>query len=248
MAEIIDVKWLKRKGVEVQGRQYIPPHTTGREAIDIDELPELINLAMKEQFKRESIPKDKRPRFIAAWADKQVEEALKGRPVVAFHLYSRQFGNTSPDRERRPFRPSFKGWYQHPTDEQLLVEVSGQWMDNEIDFEIVSADITEANKWAVWFERFMLAWQFYFEEMGLNHFRFQKRMEDTHKTIGGEEYYSRKIRYEVRTELIYQRIARKIDEIHVRFDSGVALQEITDTESGNTDTSVWHNPTGADTE
>jgi hypothetical protein len=122
-----------------------------------------------------------------------------------------------------------------------MLTVNAQEMDNIVEFRIVGANAKRANEWALLFEKFVLAYTFYFRDMGLAHLWFTERLEDSIEVIGGNELHVRPLRFYVRTQVITQQVAKLIDEVLVEYDTGPLIKtEIVSEEYDITKTSVIH--------
>lgn len=220
MADIIEVKVEKKTGLKIVAQNYVPPAKSSGPARDIDNFLGLVDAALETYQDRLGIPKEKRLIARAAWPKDPVDKPGKDLHLVSFKVIERKNANMSPDRERRPFKAQQKETAQHPDDPTLMIVTKSQLKDNIVECRVQSADLSEADNWALFFERFMMAFEFYFRDMGIQFIKFEERREDTIEIIGGMEVYIRPIRYLIRTEIVSQSVAKKIDQIDVEYDVG----------------------------
>lgn len=235
----------EEKELRVRVREYFPPHRSGGEAKDVDYLIQLVAIALDEYQHRLGIPKNKRMVARSSWPKNDVEKPGKDLVIVTQRVIERKPGNTSPDRERRPFRPQQRQDAQpHPDADMrakgMMVMTHGWWMDNILEFRVQSANLKRADELALFFQDFMEAYRFYFKDTGgMQEMVFRERTADEVEIIGGTEVYIRPIRFFVRTELISHSVGRRLDKLHVRYDAGPALKEtVVDADNGISDFSV----------
>lgn len=223
-------------GLRVRTQDYIPPQKSVGPSKDVDEFLVLVNDALQIHQENLNLDRTHRLSVRAAWPKDPVEQIGQGLSVVAMRVINRRPANMSPDRERRQLKPRFREVTKHPTDPKLRIVISTLPLDNIVEFRVMSSDCSTADDWALFFERFMQSWTFYFKDAGIQEVRFEERMADTIEVIGGSDIYIRPIRFFVRTELVSQAVAHRIDEVRVEMDGGLALNtEIIDPELGISD-------------
>lgn len=210
-------------GLEVTQVGHIPPHQSAGKSKDLNEFIDLAAIALIDYQRRLGIATSERLTLMEAYPKDPVEKPDIGIGLALFRVIHRQYMNTTNDGIRRPRRPSHRETVTHPDDLSAGLLVYAQELDNIVEFRIVSPNARRANEWAEFFEKFMLAYAFYFREMGLSNLFYLERLEDSIEVIGGSELHVRPLRYYVRTQIISQEITRKIDEVLVQYDQGTIL-------------------------
>jgi len=212
------------RGTTVTHVGSIPPAQSAGQAKDLNEFIDLAAIALVDYQRRLGIVESERLVLREAYPKDPVESPDRGIGLALFRVISRKFMNTSNDGERRPRRPTTRESVSHPDDPTLMLTVCAQEMDNIVEFRVVSPHAKRANEMALLFERFIMAYTFYFRDMGLAHIYFMERLEDTIEVIGGNELHVRPLRFYVRTQVITQQIAKLIDEVLVEYDTGPLLR------------------------
>jgi len=210
-------------GLEVTHVGKIPPAQSAGKSKDLNEFIDLAAIALVDYQRRLGIADSERLILREAYPKDPVEKPDIGIGLALFRVIHRQYMNTTNDGVRRPRRPTHRETVTHPDDSNSALLVYAQEMENVVEFRIVSPNARRANEWAEFFEKFMLAYSFYFREMGLSNLHYLERLEDSIEVIGGSELHLRPLRYSVRTQIISQEITRKIDEVLVQYDQGPLL-------------------------
>lgn len=222
-----DIGIHKVTGLEVTSVATLPPAQAAGKAKDLDEFIDLVAVALVDYQRRLGIAEPERLVLREAYPKDPVEKPDLGIGLALFRVIGRQFMNTTNEGVRRTWRPRHREDVQHPDDPNLRLQVFVTEMDNLVEFKIVSPHAKRANEWALFFEKFMMAYAWYFKEMGIAQLYFQERLEDSIEVIGGSELHIRPLRYYVRTQIIAQEVARKIDEVLVHYDTGPLLRQET---------------------
>lgn len=229
----------KVRGTIVRGIASMPPHWSAGQAKDLDEFIDLAEHALRDYQKRLGISSGEQLVLREEYPKDPVEAPDVGLNLAVISVVSRKLTNTTNDGERRPWRPREVETVEHPEDSSLFLTTLVLEMDNVVEIRIMSPHAKRANEWALFFERFVLAYSWYFKEMGIAQIQFDERREDTIEKIGGEELHVRPLRFFVRTQIVTQKVARKIDEILVHYDVGPLLRhEVTDEQYGVSEFSV----------
>jgi hypothetical protein len=240
MSEPEAIKFEQEIDLKVVTQLYAPVAKSIGPARDIDYFLGLVDQALQTHQQRLGIKPDEALFIKAQWPKEVYDRPGKGVHMVTVKLQRRQPWNTSPDKERRPFRPTHRETVDHPDNPNLALVIHSMAMDNLLQFNIQSTDLSDANEQALFFEQFMLAWSFYFRDMGINFIQYKERGPDTIDTIGGMEVYIRPILYLVRTEIISQAVQNKISAINIHYDAGGAIKTtILDRETGLSEDSIW---------
>jgi hypothetical protein len=228
-------------GTTVRTVAELPPATSAGKTKDLDEFIDLVAVALVDYQRRLGIAEPERLVLREAYPKDPVEKPDVGIGLALFKVIGRQFMNTTNSGERRPWRPRHVETVEHPDDPNLKLSVYVVEMDNVVEFKIVSPHAKRANEWALFFERFMMAYTWYFKEQGIAQMYFVERREDTIEEVGGSELHVRPLRYYVRTQMVSQELARKIDEVLVHFDTGPLLRsETTNEQYGVVEHTIIH--------
>ena len=223
------------EGTEVTAVAQIPPAQSapGSQSLDLNAFIDLAAIALVDYQRKLSIATSERLVLREAFPKDPVEKPDVGIGLVLSRVIGRQFMNTTNDGTRRTWRPRLREEIQHPNDTNLRLSVYVTEMENIVEFRIVSPHAKRANEWAEFFEKFFMAYTWYFKEMGIAQCYFQERLEDTIEVIGGSELHVRPLRYYVRTQIVSQEVAKKIEEVLVQYDTGTLLrQEVTNEQYG----------------
>lgn len=210
----------RKKGLEIVHQYYRPPHASSGEARDITEIIELIDLALEDFQNGRGTPKDKRLKIRWAYAKEFVEKPGKGLNLVVMKIAGRQYGNMSPDRERRPWKPQHRETRQHPDYEDKMIIVESIWLETDVEFKIMTPDCSKLQDLALLFEDFMDCYRYFFLDQGIQHLQFVERKEDDVETIGGTELYVAPFMFRYRFERIYHTVKSKIQDVRVQYDVG----------------------------
>ncbi|TFH51803.1 MAG: hypothetical protein E4H01_00055 [Lysobacterales bacterium] len=215
------------EGTEVTTVAQIPPAQSAGKSKDLNEFIDLVAVALVDYQKKLAIAPSERLTLREAYPKDPVEKPDIGIGLALFRVIGRQFFNTTNDGTRRTWRPRLREEVQHPNDTNLRLSVYVAEMENVVEFRIVSPHAKRANEWAEFFEGFFMAYVWYFKEMGIAECHYQERLEDTIEVIGGSELHVRPLRYYVRTQLVSQKVEKKIDEVLVQYDTGTLLRQET---------------------
>ena len=225
--------------IRSQNAADIPAQRSLGTAKDIDDLLPMIDAALREHQKRLAIEPSKWLAVTAFWPKNPVDCPDKTAARVVMRVANRRQANMANDTTRHQRKPIFKEARKDPNDPNSQVQVQSLWRDNVIEFRVMSSDQSRADDMALFFERFMESWYWYFRDQGIQNIYFDERLEDRIEVIGGAEVYIRPIRYQVRTEIIFQSRASTLRDIRVQFDDGLAAKEtVVDEELGISDYSV----------
>jgi hypothetical protein len=228
-------------GVTIRTTREVPPHMSAGESKDVDGFIDLVASALEDYQRRLGIVEGARLVLRESYPKNPIENPDAGLNLVLYKVISRRLGNMSPDGDRRPLKPQIRYSVDHPTDPTLKLSVLTLNMDNIVEFNIVSPHAKRANEFALMFEKFMLAYTWYFKEMGVSQVYFYERREDSIEEIGGSELHNRPISYFVRTQIISQELAKKIDEVLIKYDVGSQTRTTVVSEQyGIEDTSIVH--------
>lgn len=223
----------KVKGLEVVKQYYYPPRASSGESRDITEIIELIDLALEDFQKGRGTPKDKQLKIRWAYAKEFIEQPGKGLNLVVMKIAGRQYGNMSPDRQRRPWKPQHRETRQHPDYPDKAIIVESVWLETMVEFKIMTPDCSKLQDLALLFEDFMDTYRWFFLDQGIQHLQFVERKEDTVEEIGGTELYVAPFKFMYRFERIYHSVKSKIKKIRVQYDVGAPEKvETTDEELG----------------
>lgn len=232
MSEIA-VQVQRVKGTKVTTIGTLPPAWSAGQAKDLDEFIDLAAVALKDYQQRLGIAQENRLIVREAYPKDPVEKPDLGISLALFKVIERQHCNTTNDGSRRSWRPRHVETVEHPEDSTLMLSVFKLEMDNIVEFKIVSSHAKRANELALFFERFILAYTWFFKEMGIAQIHFTERLEDKIEEIGGNELHVRPLRFYVRTLSISQEVTRKIKEVLVHYDVGPLLRtELIDEQYG----------------
>jgi hypothetical protein len=217
------------EGTEVTTVAQIPPAQSapGSKALDLNAFIDLVAIALVDYQRKLSIGTSERLILREAFPKDPVEKPDLGIGLALSRVIGRQFMNTTNDGTRRTWRPRLREEIPHPTDPTLRLSVFVTEMENIVEFRIVSPHAKRANEWAEFFEKFFMAYTWYFKEMGIAQCYFQERLEDSIEVIGGSELHVRPLRYYVRTQIVSQEFGKKIDEVLVHYDTGTLLRQET---------------------
>lgn len=211
-------------GTTVRTIAELPPTVSAGGAKDLDEFIDLLAVALVDYQKRLSIAPAERLLVREEYPKDEVESPDRGISLALFKVVSRMYRNTTNDGVRRPRRPTHRETINHPDDSTLRLQVFALEMDNVVEIKIVSPHAKRANELALFFEKFMLAYAWYFKEMGIADLFYEERLTDMIEVIGGNELHVRPLRYCVRTQIVSQEVTRSIDEVLVHYDTGPALR------------------------
>jgi hypothetical protein len=215
------------EGTEVTTVAQIPPAQTAGKSKDLNEFIDLVAVALVDYQRKLGITATERLILREAYPKDPVEKPDVGIGLALFRVIGRQFMNTTNDGTRRTWRPRLREEVPHPNDTNLRLSVFVTEMENIVEFKIVSPHAKRANEWAEFFEKFFMAYTWYFKEQGIAQCYYQERLEDTIETIGGSELHVRPLRYYVRTQIVSQEVEKKIDEVLVQYDTGTLLRQET---------------------
>jgi hypothetical protein len=207
-----------------------PPAQSAGKAKDLNEFIDLVAVALVDYQKKLAIAPSEQLVLREAFPKDPVESFDKSIGLALFRVIGRQFMNTTNDGTRRTWRPRLREEVQHPTEPNLRLSVFVTEMENIVEFRIVSPHARRANEWAEFFERFFMAYTWYFKEMGIAQCYFQERLEDSIEVIGGNELHVRPLRYYVRTQIVSQEVEKKIEAVLVHYDSGALIRQETTSE------------------
>ena len=214
-------------GTEVTTVATLPPAKSAGKSKDLNEFIDLVAIALVDYQRKLGIATSEQLILREAYPKDPVEKPDVGIGLALSRVIARQFANTTNDGTRRTWRPRSREEVPHPTDPNLCLSVLAIEMENIVEFKIVSPHARRANEWAEFFERFFMAYVWYFKEMGIAQCYYQERLEDSIETIGGNELHVRPLRYFVRTQIVSQEVAKKIEEVLVHYDSGALMHQET---------------------
>jgi len=223
----VDIGIHRVQGTEVTSVATVPPAQSAGKAKDLNEFIDLTAIALIDYQRKLGIAESERLVLRESYPKDPVEKPDLGIGLALFRLIARQFMNTTNDGSRRTWRPRLREEIPHPSESNLRLSVFVTEMDNIVEFKIVSPHAKRANEWAELFEKFMMAYAWYFKEMGLSQLYFQERLEDSIEVIGGSELHVRPLRYYVRTQIISQEVEKKIDAVLIHYDTGTLLRQET---------------------
>jgi len=108
------------------------------------------------------------------------------------------------------------------------IKVTGQFMDNLVQYNMWARSHWEVEELADWFQRqYMLPYTGMFREAGVNNLYFNRRVRDDTLLQMKTRYHLRSILYYVRTEHIYNETIMPITRIDVDIDTLATTDEFT---------------------
>ncbi len=183
------------QGPECTGAHFKSP----RPAKDVDQFPEILGKALSKAQEYEGTPEKDRVEVRAWQADLPPE-----RDVITWRLKDRYPGlygrGKAGDKKVQEYTKHPRQVCLDPTSPGEAVVVHGQYMDNLIELCVWSQDVDRSNQLALWLERTMEEFAWYFLYEGFTMLFFHERGEDQHKEVGGHHLYARPLCFFVRTE------------------------------------------------
>jgi len=168
---------------------------------DIDGVYSLIGQAINDKLTRERISAADRPIYTEDFNP----ENFRAETITA-SLISREPGTTSQGKHmnqgRQEWRPSLREMIDDPDHPNKKLRIYGQWFDNVIELCCWARTNKTANYRALWLERLMEDYMWFFKYEGVSGMRFNGRLADGFEDIGDNSVHSRRLRYYVRTERI----------------------------------------------
>lgn len=223
--DTIIVKLRSERGLKIRTIEGVPKHRSANNNKDIHEFLLLVAEAWTDYQFRYNIPLALQVPVKYVSAKEHTEpESGGGDTVILFKLLSRKRANMSPDGERRPQDVMFMEEKQDPDDPTNLIHIYSMRRDNMVEFTVLSRHSKDANRIAMSFEEFMHAYKWYFKDMGINQLFFESRDEDKSFMVGPTEYQLRSLKFNVRTEMLFRREFRKLDDITILYDTGSKLK------------------------
>lgn len=219
-----DIVLDKEDGLVVREVRGVAIHRSAADAKEINGFLDLVSDAIADYQRRLGIASGSTVTVKYITPREYLESPDEGHDIILFKLISRDRWNTTADGTRKPWRPSQRATATDPSDDTNIITIFNEVKENLVEFAVYSKHSKRANDLALFFERFMSAYSWYFKEMGIKDLRFEHREEDRTVTIGNDEFAMRPIRYRVFTELITQEVNKKIQVINIQYDVGNKLQ------------------------
>ena len=191
--------------VSVNGRDVkMNPHlmSTG-DAKDIDGFYLLVQEVIADRLARENIAAEHRPIFTEENPPTDARSE-----VITFKLLSRCPGVISQGKQLAPGRQEWKGRHRDimpdPDHPNKKLHIYSQVFDNVIELCCWAKTNKVANARALWLERLIADYTWYFKLSGVAQVRFHERTADMHEAndTDGNKIFSRPLKFYVRTERI----------------------------------------------
>lgn len=215
----------KQEGVTIRTIDDVPKHKSADNTRDIDTALQIIADAWEDYQNRWGISRSKwvpvkyiRPKEFVESADGDAGD------VILFKMISRKRFNTTPDGERRPWKPQIREQKDNPDDSTEIISIYGAKRENLVEFQVYSRHSRRANELVMMFDEFIHAYTWYFLERGVNRIYFEDRIEDKVDEIGATEFSVRTLRYMIVTEMLYREIDKKLQTITLRYDVGSKMK------------------------
>ncbi len=183
-------------------------------AKSLNEVYGLVKTAVEDFEKRANIPNINK--IIFTEEDPNVDSQTE---TITFSLIKREpgaFGQGAPFESRtKNLRPLFREELQDKENPGYRLVTTGYWHDNLIRFTCWARTNKTANARALWFERLMDEYSWWFKTQGVDRMLFWERAADISVTIDNNKWYGRPLDYFVRTETLRVFSEKTIEEILV---------------------------------
>jgi hypothetical protein len=191
---------------------------TPGKAKDINDVSELIELAVVDYDKRNGITKDAKLEIVYERPEKEFDDE-----VIAISFATREPGMVGQGRpfenKTKNLRPILREVLDDPDYPGYKKAIMGYYYDNIIRLTCWARTNKTANKRAVWLENMMEEYTWWFAYSGVNRIFYEGWRTPVLLDINNQRFYGRPIDFYVRTEKLFHLSQKKIEEILI----GLAL-------------------------
>jgi hypothetical protein len=215
---------LSQPPVHPPSHEVLPRIRSSRPAADIQGFFKLVEEAFNQYCQNvQDIPEGAEPIFVHSFPEQRLtartdKGADQSFDVITHHVGDAEMAATSNDGSRVPFAPATIETRPHPQKAGYNLITYGWWEKTVVVFTIWSKSNETADALAVWFHKFLMKYAFafkYFLTRGVEHFKFEKRLEDDTETRQGQELYRRRLAYSFRLQYLDSYEAPQIRDVQV---------------------------------
>lgn len=193
------------------------PSKTPGESKDIDGFYSLVKEAIDHAENIGDVSDEMKVDFTR---DYKLEE-MKNE-IITYSLKKRQPGDFSQNEPFgaapiKNYKPVFREETIDPDNPGYKNLIFGYWYDNMVEFKCYGRTNKEADDRALWFEKFMNNYTWFFRYSGVNRVLYLGRGEETSEEFDGYTISGRSIKYFVRTEEITTVSEKAIEQVVINF-------------------------------